>query len=157
VRHSVTDPGFVVLLVAHVLTAVVGYGALGATGAYARTLRNMADPYRPSAVGRFFSPGPNLAARAIFLVPVFGIALVVAEGGSTSSAAFVWIGGALWLASLALCAYLIWPAEAAIQRLLPLGRAEHAALLAAARRLEQGAALTSLLFLAALVVMVAQP
>jgi hypothetical protein len=157
VRHSVTDPGFVALLVAHVLTAVIGYGALGATGAYARTLRNMADPYRPGAVSRFFRPGPNIAARAIILVPLFGIALVIVAGGSTSSAAFVWIGGAIWLVSLALCAYVIWPAEAAIQRLLRLGPPEHTALVVAARRLECGAALTSLLFLAALVVMVAQP
>jgi hypothetical protein len=91
------------------------------------------------------------------LVPLFGAALVVAEGGSTSSRPFVWIGLGIWLASLALSAYVIWPAETEIQRLFPLGLDEHGALVGAARRLEVGAALTSLLFLAALVVMIAQP
>jgi len=156
VHHSVTNPAYVALLLAHVVAAVLGYGALGTTGAYARAARRSADPFSSATLAKFFGPGRPIASRLVLLVPILGGALVLASGRDAASAAYPWIGLVLWLTSAGIAYYLMWPAESTAQDLFANAR-DRADLRQACLRLEVGAALTSLIFLAALVVMIGQP
>lgn len=166
-----TGPGYDAVVIAHVLAAVVGFGALGATGAYAAALRR--DPTAAGAsLRRYFRPGRNWAARAILLVPVLGATLLVLGHGRDVGRVFPWIGLGLWTVAVSVASAVLWPAERAVQRLLaaatvavPAGAAAGGEgdgadldeLVAACARCERAAALTSVLFVVALVVMVAQP
>lgn len=151
-------PGYVAVLVAHVLSAVVGFGSLGTTGAYAAALRRAPGRAGEASFRRYFRPGRNWAARAVLLVPVFGATLLVLGHGVDLGRAFPWIGLGLWTLATAIASGVLWPAERAVQALLadtPPGGAE--ALQAACARCERAAGATSLLFAVALVVMVVQP
>ena len=66
------------LVVLHVLSAVVGFGAIFLTGVYAGMARRRAS----EAVRRYFRPGPNWAARALYAVPVLGVVLVTTSHGA---------------------------------------------------------------------------
>jgi len=143
----------------HVLAAVVGFGALGATGAYAAGLRR--DPAGAlGAARRYFRPGRNWAARAILAVPVLGGVLLALGQGRDVGKAFPWVGLGLWLLATGIASWILWPAEAEVQRLLALGEAGEAGekvLVAACARCERAAMVTSVLFVVALAVMVVQP
>jgi uncharacterized membrane protein len=155
-----TSPAYDVVIVFHVLAAVVGFGALGGTGAYAAALRRSADPFSDAALLRYFSPGRNWAGRAILLVPVLGATLLAMGHGRDLGHAWPWIGLAIWTVATALASSIAWPAEREIQRRLAAGAPGAPVppgLLAAGRRAERAAAATSLLFVAALVVMSWQP
>lgn len=168
-----TGPLYSSVIVAHVLAAVVGFGALGATGSYAAGLRrclSSAPAPSPSTL-RYFRPGRNWAARSILLVPVLGATLLVLGHGRDLGRAYPWIGLGLWLSATAVASGVMWPAEREIQDLVAPpartgasggldaetdpGRAE--VLASACLRCERAAAVTSVLFVAALVVMIAQP
>jgi len=153
----VTGPGFATLLACHVLAGLVGFGALGASGAFALAVARARDLAALDAARRYFSPGRNLASRAVLLVPVFGGALLGLDPADARRA-FPWIGLGLWLAAVAIASAVVWPAERELQAGLAARRAGPPGPLGApARRVVLGAAGTTLCFLAALVVMVAQP
>ncbi len=175
---SVTSPVYDVVMAFHVLAAVVGFGALASTGAYAAALRRQADPFASPAVLRYFAPGRNRAARAILVVPLLGGLMLGLGGGQDAGAPWPWIGLAIWTLATGIASAVIWPAEREIQELLAAGSArvvgaggtDPGASLppgapvdlvrrvgTAARRADRAAAATSLLFVAALVVMVWQP
>jgi hypothetical protein len=183
---SVTSPVYDVVMAFHVLAAVVGFGALASTGAYAAALRRQADPFASPAVLRYFAPGRNRAARAILVVPLLGGLMLGLGGGQDAGAPWPWIGLAIWTVATGIASAAIWPAEREIQELLAAGSARVAGVGvagaggtdpgaslppgapdapvdlvrrvgAAARRADRAAAATSLLFVAALVVMVWQP
>jgi len=147
-----------VLLAVHVAAAVTGFGAIAATGAFAHEARTSEAPFHSRALARYFRPGHNLAARAIYLVPVAGGGLLALGHGGGVGAAWPWIGLALWVLAVSVATSTLWPAEAELQRLLLQGpEGEAAVLLGPARRLERSAAVCSVLFVAALAVMVVQP
>lgn len=150
-----TDPWYSLVVIAHVLAAVVGFGALGMTGAYARALRLAADPYASGELTRYFRPGRNLAARAILLVPVFG-AVALASSGDVHRL-YPWLGIGIWVVATGVASGLVWPAEERLQRLVAAREEDLGGLRSLARRCENGAMVTSLCFVAAVVVMVAQP
>lgn len=156
-----TSPLYGVVLVLHVLAAVVGFGALGTTGAYAAALRRTNGGSVSEGVARYFAPGTNRAARALLLVPLLGGALLALGRGRYVGLAWPWIGLALWTGAVAVASAVVWPGERRVQQLVaavakevpdPLAEARHLA-----RRVERGTAVTSLLFVAALVVMIWQP
>jgi uncharacterized membrane protein len=167
----VTSPLYDTIMALHVLAAVVGFGALGSTGAYAAAARRARDPFSSASLRRYFGSGRNWAARAVLVVPVLGGVLLGLGGGRDVSAAWPWIGLSIWTAAVGVASAVLWPAEREIQRLLAPRSAEpgpdagleddpgacRRALLAAARRAELASAATSLAFLAALVVMIWQP
>lgn len=148
--------GYDVVEVLHVASAVAAFGSLGATGWYAATLRRGASLSAGASARRYFRPGVNWAERSIFLVPVFGGALVGMGGGAIADHAWPWIGLGIWLVAAAVATGRIFPAERALQRNLAAG-ADGGAIRGAAGRCEHWAAVTSLLFVAALVVMTWQP
>jgi uncharacterized membrane protein len=155
-----TGPLYDIVMAVHALAAVVGFGALGSSGAYAAAARRAEDPYSRATLTRYFRPGPNWAARAILLVPLLGGVLLALNHGRDVGAAWPWIGLAIWVTATGIASAGIWPAEREIQLRLASpdrGARERAALAAAAGRAERAAAATSLLFVAALVVMIWQP
>lgn len=150
-------PWYALIVAAHVLCAVVGFAALGATGAYARAARRAAPPLS-EAITRFFRPGHNLAGRALYLVPVFGgIALGFSHDAGRL---YPYVGLAIWIAATGIATGVLWPAEATVQRIVAADASngvDRGALEAACRRCEWAATTTTVMFVAAVAVMVWQP
>jgi hypothetical protein len=153
-------------MLAHALCALIGFGALGTTGAYAQAVTKSENPYTSEALQRFFRPGHNLASAMIGLVPLLGAGLLFAQHGKDAHLLYPWIGLVLWIAAAGIATGLIWPAEHKLQLLLASRRAisphapsvvERGELAVLARQCLLGATLTTACFLAAFVVMIAQP
>ncbi|MGA8295737.1 MAG: DUF2269 family protein [Acidimicrobiales bacterium] len=149
-------PAYDAIEVLHVASAVVAFGSLAATGWYASAARQRAEPMSGASTRRYFRPGRNWAERALFLVPVFGGILVGMGGASIADRAWPWIGLGIWLIAAAAASGGIFPAERVLQAGI-LAHADLATLRVAARRCERWSAVTSVLFVAALVVMIWQP
>jgi hypothetical protein len=142
------------LVVLHVLSAVVGFGAIFVTGVYAGVARRRAT----EAARRYFRPGPNWAARALYVVPVLGVVLVATSHGADRFAQlWVWVSVMLWVLAAALAQAVVWPGEARIQRLLAESEAHEPELDRACRRVERASAAIDVVFVATVVLMVAQP
>jgi uncharacterized membrane protein len=152
----VTGPTYDVVEVLHVASAVVAFGSLAATGWYAAALSQSAEPTKVASARRYFRPGRNWAERALFLVPVFGGTLVGLRGSALAERAWPWIGLGIWLVATAAASAGIFPAERVLQQQF-VANDDTSALHLAARRCERWSAVTSVLFVAALVVMIWQP
>jgi hypothetical protein len=108
------DAGYDVVLLAHVLAAAVGLGAIVVSGAYAWALRRSGPG--TEAVRRYYRPGVNWAGRILFLIPVLGVALVAMSHGDWSfSDGWITIGLALWAAVAVVAEMALWPAERRLQ------------------------------------------
>ncbi len=115
-REAPTGALYSVLLLAHVLASVVGFGALAVTGLQADRARRGPGQPGAAAVQRYFRPGVNWAGRALYAVPVLGFALVADSKGAFSSGdAFVVAGLVLWIAAVVTAELVVWPAERRIQ------------------------------------------
>jgi hypothetical protein len=175
---AMSGPLYDLLLVMHVVVGVVGFGAVAMSGRMASSAYRTADPAGDPRVLRFFRKGPDWPARAIFLVPVLGLALLFGGDRSDLHAAWPWIGLAIWVGVAGLATAWCWPAEqaaqAALARLVSLraeaslggplaerdGEAVRGALpefLAACRSLERASGLISVCFVLAVAVMIIQP
>jgi uncharacterized membrane protein len=144
-----------IVVVLHVVSAVVGFGAIFLTGVYAGLARRRVS----TAVRRFFRPGTNWAARAVYAVPVLGIVLVeTSRGADRFAQPWVWVSVLLWVLAVALAEAVVWPHERHIQRLVSRGPVGHEADLdRACHRVERAAAAIDVAFVATLVLMVAKP
>lgn len=133
------------LVTLHVVSAVIGFGAVAVSGAY-----GIITDREPEEGRRFFS-SPARAEYLILLVPVFGVAaLVERPGGHEFGAVWVVAGLVIWAAASALLLAVIRPAERRIREVL--GRSSRYA-----RRLAWGAGLCDALFVSAFFLMVTQP
>jgi uncharacterized membrane protein len=158
--------GYVSLILAHALCAIVGFGALAATGAYAQAVRSSRDPFSSETLRRFFRPGHNVASATIVAVPILGGCLLVAQHGRDLHLAYPWIGLACWGVAATVAATVVWPAERKLQSMLAPGN-EDASLVVTeesrgvldtvASRCFTGASVTTLCFVIAVVVMLVQP
>lgn len=111
-----SDPVFGVVLVLHVLAALVGFGALVVSGLQGLMLARARDAARVEGLRRFFRPGTNWAARAVYLVPMFGAALVaIGRRQYGFGDAFVVTGLAVWATTVLLAETVLWPAERRVQ------------------------------------------
>jgi hypothetical protein len=143
----------------HVLSAVVGFGAIFVTGVYAGRARRRAS----ESVRRYFRPGPNWAARAVYVVPVLGVVLVeTSHGADRFAQLWVWVSVLLWVLAAGLSQAIVWPGEARIQQLVanspPAGTgARQVELDRACRRVERAAVAIDLVFVSTLVLMVTKP
>jgi hypothetical protein len=162
---AVSTPAYDLLLVAHVLAALVGLGAIAAAGVAASSGRGSPDPVSDESVRRFFKPGPDWPARAIYLVPLLGLALLFGGDRGDAHAAWPWIGLGLWIVAAGLATGVTWPAERNAQNALAELRGAppetSRALLwqfrESCRRIEVAAGAISVCFVAAIVVMIVQP
>ena len=156
---STSNAGFDVLLFAHVICAIVGFGALVTTGVQAARLRRFDAASVPATLRRYFAPGFNWAGRVLYGVPVFGF-LLLADSSGRLKPTDPWViaGLGLWGAAVVVAEGVLWPAERRIQAILaapaqdgPGGLARDCGLAAGL-----GGAL-GLVFVVATVLMVARP
>jgi uncharacterized membrane protein len=154
-----------VLVVLHVISSVVGFGAVAATGACAWVASR--DAGAP-AVARYFRPGPNWASYSVLLVPVFGAALEASKGWPDLGRAWPWLALGIWAMAAAAGLGAHWPSERRIQALVaavrkgggpgPAGAAAAGdGLAGACRRAMWSSGVMTVAFGAALAVMVVQP
>jgi uncharacterized membrane protein len=154
-------PGYSVLLVVHVAAAVVGFGALATTGLQAARARR--GPGAPGAEGvrRYFQPGVNWPARAVYAVPVLGFALAADSHGAVMIGdGWVVAGLVLWLAAAVVAEAVVWPGERRIQAIVSIQWGDPALRAELDRTCRQVAAASAVLagvFVAAVVIMVAKP
>lgn len=110
-------PAYTVVLICHVASALVGLASVTTSVAVASRLALSRARPPSDAARRYFSPGANWAGRSLYLVPAFGIALLAMSGGAyRPSAPWVVAGAALWVASVLLGEWILWPAERAVSR-----------------------------------------
>jgi Predicted integral membrane protein (DUF2269) len=109
---------FKVLLLLHILSAIVGIGGVLLNGLYAAQAQK-----RPGPPGRAISEAnfavSTVAEKAIYLVPVFGILLVLASDGVYKfSNTFVWLSLVLFIAALGVSHSVLIPGHKKINALL---------------------------------------
>jgi hypothetical protein len=166
----VSGPAYDLLLVAHVVVALVGFGAIAAAGIAASSSLRCDDPANDASVRRFFKKGRDWPARMILLVPVLGLALLLGGDRSAESAAWPWVGLCIWVVAAGVASGICWPAEHAAQTALGElavaaggedadGAAESlvAEFRASCRRMELATGAISVCFVAAVAVMIVQP
>jgi uncharacterized membrane protein len=160
-RTVPTGPGYSVLLILHVGLAVVGFGALAATGFQAARLRRGLARPGTEALRRYFRPGVNWPARALYGVPVLGFALVADSGGAFSVGdGWVLSGLVLWLVATVVAEAVVWPGERRIQLLVTERWDDPAAgpvLERECRRVTAASGLLATVFVVAMVIMVGKP
>jgi uncharacterized membrane protein len=145
-----------VVLLGHVLTAVVGFGAVAVAGVYAQLLRRPGPP--SGSVLRYYRPGVNWAGRITFLVPVLGVALVAMSHGQWSYNDHWVLGGlALWAVAALAGEMVVWPAERRLQRLVTEGSPDSVGQRSLMRQVAASSAAMVVVFVVAVVIMVAKP
>lgn len=150
--------GFDLLLIAHVASALVGFGAVAVSGAQAARLLRLPGAI-PDDLRRYYAPGINWAGRVLYLVPALGAALVADSPSLGFALPWVEAGLGLWAVSILVAEALLWPAERRIQRALaaPEGTVGAAWMAEDGRLVVLTSALVVGAFLGATVLMVAQP
>jgi hypothetical protein len=157
VIHSGHPAAYDVLVGLHVLSAVIGFGAVAISGAYGAVGRNAgrrgARAQAAEEVQRYFSSGSAIE-YLVLVAPLFGVAAMsVRPGGSEFGQLWVVAGLAIWVLAGGLLTAMVRPAE----RRIRAAGADVAAAVEDARRLTWAAAASDLLFVAALLLMVTQP
>jgi hypothetical protein len=142
-----------VLVALHVVSAVIGFGAVALSGIYGATARHAEKPDSGEEIARYFR-SPGRAEWLILAVPILGAAALGARPeGADFGALWVVTALVLWATAAALLLGAVRPAERRIRA--ASGRADATA--AAGRRLMWAAVASDVLFVAALVLMVGQP
>jgi hypothetical protein len=104
----------------------------------------------------------NWAARTLYGVPVFGYALISSSKGAfTAGDGFVIAGLGLWALSTVVAEFVVWPGERRIQEVVSTGWAVTSGtdgpFEVDCRRVARASAGLSVVFVVAVVLMVAQP
>ncbi|MBO0730457.1 MAG: DUF2269 family protein [Acidimicrobiaceae bacterium] len=155
---AAAHPAYVVLLVLHVVSAIVGFGAVAISGVYGSGVRHAdARPQARKEARRYFA-SPGAAEWAILAVPVFGLAaLALRPGPSQATSAWVPAALAVWIVAAVVLVVVVRPAEARVRALLADPENEHDALAKAGRSLARGAAVCDIAFVVALGLMIFRP
>jgi hypothetical protein len=116
--HHARTAAYDVVLLAHVLAALVGLGAVAVAGAYAWALLRAGPVSVPVSVSvrRYYRPGVNWVGRVLVLVPVLGVALMAMSQGDWSfSDGWVGAGLMLWTVAVVAAEAVLWPGERHLQ------------------------------------------
>ena len=144
-----------IVLLAHVLSALVGLGAVLVAGAYALALRRSGAA--GEVVRRYYRPGVNWGGRVLYLVPVLGVVLVAMGDGDWSYAdGWITAGLMLWALVTVAAELVLWPAERRIQAAVE-DPGSSTDLRSECRRVTITAVVVAVLLVTATVVMVAKP
>jgi hypothetical protein len=109
---------FKVILVLHILSAIVGIGGVVLNGLYAAEARKRQGP-TGRAVSEANYAVSNIAEKVIYLVPVFGILLVLTSDDAFKfSTTFVWLSLLLFIAALGVAHSILIPGHKRINALL---------------------------------------
>jgi hypothetical protein len=146
-----------VLVALHVISAVVGFGAVALSGIYGATARQVDKPESREEMARYFR-SPGRAEWLVLLVPFLGAAALGARpDGSDFGAVWVVTAFVLWLAAAAVLLGAVRPAERRIRAAAAAGPDRPGPAAAAGRKLMWASVASDVLFVAALVLMVGQP
>jgi hypothetical protein len=109
---------FKLFLVLHILSAIVGLGGVLLNGVYAAQAQQ-----RPGPGGRAVSEAnfavTGIAEKVIYLIPVFGILLVLSSDGVFKfSNTFVWLSLVLFIIAIGLSHSILIPGHKKINALL---------------------------------------
>ncbi len=110
---SPNAPIYVVFLILHSASAIVGFGSVAIGGVYLpKFARNEAEGVA------FFRQGRALSKVVVPLTLAFGVTLIVLAGGNSNFYSHLWFQGAVtcYLIAYGLCLVGIWPKEALIRR-----------------------------------------
>src|SRR5580765_4903235 len=110
---------FKVLLVLHILSAIVGIGGVVLNGLYAAQAQKRQGP-TGRAVSEANYAVTSVAEKVIYLIPVFGILLVIAAPGDfiQFSDTFVWLSLVLFAIALGISHSVLIPGHKKINSLL---------------------------------------
>jgi len=144
------------VLLAHVLAALVAFGAVAVAGLSALTL--LRTGASSESIRRYYRPGVNWAGRILFLVPVLGVALVAMSGGAWSYAdGWIGLGLALWAVAASAAEMVLWPAERQLQEAVTGAAFDAGAQRGLCLRVAGVSAGLLVVFVVATVVMVSKP
>jgi hypothetical protein len=144
-----------VLVALHVISAVVGFGAVALSGIYGSTARQADKPEAREEIARYFR-SPGRAEWLVLPVPFLGAAALGARPeGADFGAVWVVTALVLWVAAATVLLGIVRPAERRIRAAAASGQASRTA--AAGRALLWASVASDVLFVAALVLMVGQP
>jgi hypothetical protein len=157
--HGIYD----VLVGAHVVAAVIGFGSVAISGVYGASARRLrAGPQdgadRPEAVEeiRRYFRGRNLVEYLLLVVPFLGVAALALRPGRHGYGD-VWVVASevIWVVAATLLLFVVRPAEGAIRRAAGTGDLGGAG--RHGTRLFWASVATDVLFVTALAFMVTQP
>jgi len=154
-----TGPAFTVVLVCHVASVLLAL-VTAVAGIVAASLALTAKGELTPWVRSYFSPGVNWGGRVLYLVPVYGAALLVMSGGAYQLGdTWVEVGLGLWVAAALLAEGVLWPAERRVQRALAewAGHGVPVTMRGPCRTMLASALGLVVLVIAAMVVMMAKP
>jgi hypothetical protein len=148
---------FVAFVTLHVVSAIVGSGAIALSGVYGGTARHLERAGSLDEARRWFAT-PNLAALALLAVPFLGIGALI-SGGRSAQLDHAWVLGAfvIWVAMAGLLTAVIRPGERVLRELLTESEIDYPRAAAVARRLSLAAGGCDIGFVIALGLMVWQP
>jgi hypothetical protein len=143
----------------HVGAALVTAVALVSALAAARALASAPEGHPfPEVVTRYFTPGPEIAGRAIYLIPLTGMGLLGASKGAFNFGdPFVFVGLALWIVCAGAAEHLIFQPGSKIRRELIEPSATQGALHSMAVKLIRGVTVVISLMLVVTFLMILQP
>jgi hypothetical protein len=154
-------------LLCHILTAIVGLGAVMLNGIYAAQAQK-----RPGPPGRAVSEAnefvSSIGEKFIYAIPVFGILLVISSNHAVKfSTTFVWMALALYFIAIGISHAVMIPGHHKINKLLlemeqtppPAGSAppQVAEVQAIGKRMAPAGMVLNLLIVAILILMIWQP
>jgi hypothetical protein len=141
------------LVALHVISAVVGFGAVAISGVYGGMARNPQGGGVTEETARYFR-SPGRAEWLVLVVPFLGVAALAARPGDDRfDEVWVLAAAAVWLLASVILLAVVRPAERRIRTGQPGG----AGLVGAGGRLMWAAVVMDVLFVAALVLMIGQP
>jgi hypothetical protein len=115
-----TGAAYDIVLILHVLCALTGLVTTAVSAVQATWLAGLlgAAPAGgppgpiPATLRNYYVPGPHVAGRVLYGVPVFGGLLLAMSRGSFGLAdAWVEAGFALWIGAITVCELVVWPGE----------------------------------------------
>jgi hypothetical protein len=111
-----TGAAYDLVLIGHVLCALAGLVTTAVSAVQATRLAGALAPSAaapvPAGLRNYYVPGPHLAGRLLYGVPVFGGALLALSHGIFGlQDAWVESGIVLWIAAIVVCEAAVWPGE----------------------------------------------
>lgn len=146
------SPIYDVILLAHIVCAIGGFGANGLAGLYAGQLA----PSPSDGAIKYFSASKFYAEKLIYLIPVFGLIMIaVSRGVSELGEPWVIFGISAWVIAVGVAHSLVWPNERRISALIESD--DNLALRKLGKKVSVGAMLLDVIFVVTFIVMLTQP
>lgn len=133
------------LLLAHIISAIGGFGANGLAGLFAGQL----EPTPSEGAIKYFSAPRFVAEKLLYLVPVLGLVMIlVSHGLSEIQRPWIIVGIAAWIIAIGVAHSLVWPNERKISAILQMDP-QDPQLHVFARKVSMGAMVMDLIFIVA--------